>query len=207
MEIWKDILGHEGVYQISNQGRVKSLERKQTDSKGRVVHYKEKMLKPRPNSNGYLRVTLKTNGASERWFVHRLVAIHFVQNTNPTIYTVVNHLDSNYLNNRYDNLEWTTVRGNLQHAHQNGRMQRTSEWLMHLREAKEKIGSPVIGMNQKTGEIVCFICLNDCEKAGFQPSCVCNCCKGKRKTHKGFKWMYATPDQIANMLSLWKAGE
>lgn len=207
MEVWKDIVGFEGVYQISNQGKVKSLARTQTDSKGRTVHYKEKLLKLLPNSHGYLRVVLKSNGEIERWFVHRLVATHFVENPHPELYTVVNHRDSNFMNNCEENLEWTTVRGNMRHAYQNGRMNRTSDWLKHLRETNEKNGSAVIGTNEKTGEMICFVCLNDCEKAGFQPSCVCNCCKGIRQTHKGFRWRYATPDEKANMLSLWKAGE
>lgn len=105
MEMWKDIIGFEGVYQISNKGQVKSLDREQENTKGNIIHYKGKILKQSPNSQGYLRVELKTKNKSERWFVHRLVALHFVNNPAPDIYTVVNHLDSNSLNNASDNLD------------------------------------------------------------------------------------------------------
>lgn len=202
MEIWKDIIGFKGIYQISNQGRVRSLEREQENSKGNIVHYKGKILKQVPNSSGYLRVELKTKNKSERWFVHRLVAFHFVNNPAPDIYTVVNHLDCNYLNNSADNLEWTTLCGNSQHALLNGRTTRTKEWLQHLREANEANGTAIIGKKLDTNETVCFICLNDCKNNGFQPSCVCKCCKGNQKTHKGYEWRYATQEEIKWIKSL-----
>ncbi len=207
MEIWKDITGFESVYQVSNQGRVRSLQRTETDTKGRAVKYKGKVLKQTPNSRGYLRVELKSNGKKERWLVHRLVAIHFVNNPMPDVYTVVNHLDSNFLNNNATNLEWTSMFGNAQHAIENGRMQRTEEWLKHLRESNEKNGTAVIGVNKQTNEKIYFVCLNDCRNKGFQASCVCECCTGKRKTHKGFEWRYATPEEIENLLSLWEQEE
>ena len=190
-EIWKDIRGYENIYVISNQGRVASLNRMQTNKNGRTVRYNGKILTPRPNSKGYLRVQLKRDGNSARHFVHRLVALHFVENPSPDCYSIVNHLDGNYLNNKADNLEWTTIYGNIQHAIQNGRMNRTKEWLQHLRESNEKNGKSVIGTNVSTGEIVRFVCLNDCRQAGFQPSCVSNCCQGKRMSHKGYIWRYA----------------
>ena len=191
MEIWKDVRGYEGLYQVSNHGRVASLNRVQKDKNGRDVRYQGKMLIPHPNSSGYLRVQLKSKEKSDLYFVHRLVALHFVNNPMPNIYSIVNHLDCNYLNNRADNLEWTTLQGNSQHAIQNGRMKRTKEWLQHLRESKEKQGKTVIGTNMLTGDTIRFVCLNDCKSAGFEPSCVCYCCKGIRKSHKGYTWRYA----------------
>ena len=191
MEVWKDIRGYEGLYVISNHGRVSSLNRISIDKNGRMVSYKGKMLIPQPNSSGYLRVQLKHNGTSQYYFVHRLVALHFVENPYPDCYAVVNHLDSDHLNNKADNLEWTTYYGNNHHAIQNGRMNRTKEWLQHLRESNEKNGRAVIATNIATGEVLRFTCLNDCKTAGFQPSCVCNCCQGIRKSHKGYTWRYA----------------
>ncbi len=191
MEEWKDIRGYEGLYVISNHGRVSSLNRISIDKNGRMVSYKGKMLLPQPNSSGYLRVQLKHNGTTQYYFVHRLVALHFVENPYPDCYAVVNHLDSNHLNNKADNLEWTTHYGNNHHAIKNGRMKRTKEWLQHLRESNEKNGRAVIATNIVTGEVLHFVCLNDCKTAGFQPSCVCNCCQGIRKSHKGYTWRYA----------------
>lgn len=191
MEIWKDIRGYEGIYVISNLGRVSSLNRVQKDKNGRSVRYTGKMLLPQPNSSGYLRVQLKHAGSPKFYFVHRLVALHFVENPSPDCHSIVNHLDGNHLNNKADNLEWTTINGNNQHAIKSGRMERTKEWLQHLREANEKNGRAVIGTNIITGETVSFVCLNDCKSAGFQPSCVCDCCRGTRKSHKGYFWRYA----------------
>jgi hypothetical protein len=191
MEIWKDIEGFEGLYQVSNYGKVCSLNHTKKDKRGRAVHYKGKMMKPQPNSKGYLRVLLKKNGKQHHLFVHRLVALHFVVNPSPNEYSVVNHLDSNYLNNNSDNLEWTTIRGNMHHAIQKGRMKRTEQWLKHLRESNEKNGKSVVGTNIETGETISFICLNDCRNEGFEPSSVCGCCKGKLRTHKGYTWRYA----------------
>lgn len=190
MEVWKDIKGYEGLYQVSNLGNVRSLDRSVKRANGRLKK-KGKLLKLTPNSSGYLRVLLKADGVGKYWFVHRLVALHFVDNPRESKNNIVNHLDCNFLNNSVDNLEWTTPLGNARHAIKCGRMERTNEWLQHLRESNEKNGKSVVGTNIKTGETIYFVCLNDCSKAGFQPSCVCNCCKGIRATHKGYKWRYA----------------
>ena len=191
MEIWTEVYGYEGLYVISNLGRVASADRILTDRNGRRVFHKGKMLTPRPNSSGYLRVELKRDGVGCRYFVHRMVAAHFVLNPHPDRYNVVNHLDSDHLNNRADNLEWTDSFGNNRHAIESGRMKRTKEWLRHLRETNEKQGKAVVGTNIVTGETISFVCLNDCKSAGFEPSCVCYCCRGLRKTHTGYTWRYA----------------
>lgn len=199
MEIWKDIIGFDGAYQISNKGNVRSLDRQQKNSKGNTVHYKGKFLKQQPNSQGYMRIELKTKNKKERWFVHRLVAVHFVDNPLPEINTVVNHLDNNYLNNSADNLEWTTLCGNSQHALMSGRMKRTEKWLSKLHKSLEKYQKAVIGYDPKTGEsIVIFRSINECGRCGYEASCVCDCCKGKRKTHRGLAWKYANDEQEIN---------
>jgi hypothetical protein len=190
MEIWKDIKGYEELYVISNLGRVASLNRVSVDKNGRNVAYRGKMLTPCPNSRGYLRVQLKRDGICRSYFIHRLVALHFVENPLPAEYTIVNHIDSDHLNNKAENLEWTTIYGNNHHAISKGRMNRTKEWLQHLRESNENRGRAVVGENIATGETIRFVCLNDCKAAGFQPSCVCQCCEGKRKSHKGIIWRY-----------------
>jgi hypothetical protein len=71
-----------------------------------------------------------------------------------------------------------------------GRNKRNGIWLKHLHESQEKYYKPVIGINTKTGEELRFKCLNEVKDSGFQPSCVCDCCKGVRKTHKGYIWEY-----------------
>lgn len=189
-EIWVDVAGYENLYQISNHGNIKSKDRSKRNNEG-VMLLKSRMLKSYPNSRGYLRIQLvDENGNRERVFVHRLVAIHFVENPDKDINNVVNHLDSDYTNNRADNLEWTTPKGNAQHAVRNGRMKYTPERKRRMRDYHENNGKSITGVNIKTGETIHFVCLNDCRTKGFQPSCVCNCCNGKRETHKGHRWYY-----------------
>lgn len=91
-EMWRDINGYKGYYQVSNFGRVKRVG-------GNI-------LKPVPNGNGYVKVHLCKDAIVKKFFVHRLVAKAFVPN--PRGVDCVNHLDENPLNNRADNLEWVT---------------------------------------------------------------------------------------------------
>ena len=100
-EIWKDVVGYEGYYQVSNFGNVKSIKR--TTSQGKV-------LKPFVNELGYKFVALCVNGKKKDCRVHRLVAQAFIYN--PKNKEQINHLDYNPSNNRVDNLEWTTPKEN-----------------------------------------------------------------------------------------------
>ena len=96
-EIWKDIEGYEGLYQVSNQGNIKSLNYNHTG--------KEKILSTKDH-HGYRRVTLYKDKKLKTFFVHVLVAKAFIENINTLIYTEVNHIDENRSNNIYTNLEW-----------------------------------------------------------------------------------------------------
>lgn len=191
MEKWVDIKGFENLYQISNYGNIRSKDRYKRNNSGTML-LKGRILKPIANNSGYLRIQLVSlQGDKKRFFVHRLVATHFLSIPSDPNKNIVNHIDCNPKNNNVNNLEWTTIKGNIHHAIRKGRMERTQQWLNHLREYNEKNGKSVVGTDIETGEKLYFICLNDCLKSGFQPSCVCNCCKGIRKTHKGYMWKYA----------------
>ena len=191
-EEWKDINGFEGYYQISNLGRVKSLPR--------VVRNfitKEKILKNHENSQGYYRVELKVKGLERQCFVHRLVAEHFINK--PKGCDVVNHLDCNPHNNCIDNLEWTTLKGNVEYMKKLGRNKRTEQWIKHLKKGlREKIAKKVIGTKIDGNQTLIYETVNDVAIDGFQPSCVSNCCNNKRKTHKGFTWRFANEINITN---------
>lgn len=192
MEKWVDVKGYEGLYQISDKGRVLAQDRVVRTGKGKYTRTRKGgMLKPQENSSGYFRVQLvDKEGKRERLFVHRLVALHFVENTDPSTNTVVNHLDANPHNNRADNLEWTTMKGNSDHAVSLGHLKKTDDWKKNIKVGK-KNATPVIGTNIKTGEEIRFEYMNDCKEQGFEPSCVHGCCQGQRKTHKGYYWRYS----------------
>ena len=113
-EIWKDVKGYEGLYQVSNLGRIKSF----NGYDGHKYIRREKILNPYKQKSGenYYRSVVKLikNKNSKDYKVHRLVAKAFIPN--PNNLPVINHIDGNPLNNRIDNLEWCTQKHNVEHA-------------------------------------------------------------------------------------------
>ena len=101
-EVWKDIKGYEGLYQVSNLGQVKRLSNNK--------YTREKMLKPRKGKSGYLQVILSEKGNIKSKYVHQLVASAFIPN--PNNYIEINHKDENKENNNFENLEWCTHKYN-----------------------------------------------------------------------------------------------
>lgn len=114
MEIWKNIINYETLYQISNLGNVKRLNTNFIDASGRQQNVPEKILKQSFDGVGYLQVNLSKNGISKHFAIHRLVAIHFIDNLYNLLY--VNHKDKNKINNSITNLEWVSASENLSHA-------------------------------------------------------------------------------------------
>ncbi len=121
-EVWKDIEGYEGFYQVSNLGRVKSLRTmKYSHIQKCAIHVnREKILKPYPDTKKYLIVDLKRNGKRDTRKVHRLVASAFIANENH--YPQVNHKDENKQNNNVENLEWCTAQYNTTYGTAKSRM-------------------------------------------------------------------------------------
>lgn len=119
-EIWRDIVDYEGLYQVSNLGRVRSLDRyvKTTPNGIETTRlHKGKILTPKINR--YAQVALSKNGVPSYHYIHRLVAIAFIPN--PDNKPEVNHINGlEKLNNCVDNLEWATRKENEQHKHANG---------------------------------------------------------------------------------------
>ena len=113
-EIWKEIKGYEGKYQVSNMGRVRSIPHEIVTQWGKYLT-KGKILTPRVSNTGYLRVHLSiTRKTSKTISVHRLVAEAFIDN--PFNLPEVNHIDGNKENNSVSNLEWCTGEYNRKHA-------------------------------------------------------------------------------------------
>lgn len=115
-EIWKDILGYEGQYQISNLGIVKSLTRKDTLNH---IRYSQ-IMSPKLDDKGYYQITLCQNGKHRMFSLHRLLGNHFMPN--PNNLPCINHKDGNPKNNSLDNLEWCTYSENTIHAYKTGLM-------------------------------------------------------------------------------------
>ena len=112
-EVWKDIPEYEGLYQVSNLGNVKSLNRGVLQN-GSIRLLKGVILKKNKHRKGYQYIYLCKNGKTKFWLVHRLVAFVFIENTNKK--PCVNHIDGNKINNKIENLEWCTHKENTQHA-------------------------------------------------------------------------------------------
>lgn len=116
LEIFKDVEGYEGKYQVSNKGRVKSMAReiKNGPNKSATRHLPEKILKNDIIRNGYAQVAFWKDGKKKNHLVHRLVAKTFL--SNPQKLPDVNHIDENKINNQIDNLEWVSRKQNMNHG-------------------------------------------------------------------------------------------
>ena len=115
-EVWKDVKGYEGLYQVSSFGRVKRMTKKvyNPGTYGGECTYREKLLSPYIDSAGYYQILLRNKNKIKRVRVHRIVAEAFIDNPNEL--PVINHKDGNKLNNNIDNLEWCSQAHNTKEA-------------------------------------------------------------------------------------------
>lgn len=113
-EIWKDITGYEGLYQVSNLGNIKSLSRTIKRKNGNWF-IKERLLKQKNSSKHYLNSGLHKEGKQKNFPTHQIVAIHFLNHTPCGFGLVVNHKNFNKHDNRVENLEIVTSRQNCSH--------------------------------------------------------------------------------------------
>ena len=171
-EIWKDVRGYEGEYQVSNMGRVMSLNYRHTG--------KEKILKPRNNGRGYLFVNLHANGKHKRYFVHRLVLSTF--NPCPDSESLqVNHIDEDKTNNNVDNLEWCTRSYNINHGTRNARAGEKLRGKTCSEEHKIKLSIPIVQIELATNKVVNVWGSSMAveREYGFDHGGINKCCKNK----------------------------
>lgn len=187
-ELWKDIPSYEGLYQISNLGRVKSLSKFHKISKDySSIGYwsKERILKNIEDKQKYFMVKLSKNGKLKNYRVHRLVAQLFVEN--PNNLSQVNHKDGNKHNNCFNNLEWCTCKDNIRHAWINGLNYNTEhQYLLGKSKSKRVFQYTTNGDFVKDWESMTIVT----KKLGISTQSISKCCKGLIKTAGGFVWKY-----------------
>ena len=185
-EEWRDVVGWEGLYQVSNLGRVKSLSRSIVYKDGREYAYPSKIIKNQKVSTGYRSVMFYGVNGKKQYYVHRLVAETFIPN--PKNLCDVNHKDCCKTNNILINLEWCSRSDNIKHAYKNGLI------CVHMDEAIKKRSRPVIQYAQ-SGEIIAeYSSENKAAKAsGCNQGQISKYCRGENKKHstyKGYIWKY-----------------
>ena len=178
IEVWEDIKGYEGLYQVSNMGRVKSLERTVTRKNGRRQTIQERILNPKTERNGYLRIELcNGSGKKKSFLVHRLVCEAFHENTENNK-PCVNHIDENKANNTASNLEWCTYKENLNHGTRSARSAKALSKPVGQYAKDEEL----IKIWQSTREVQ--------RQLGLDQSTISKVALGKRKTAYGYVWKY-----------------
>jgi hypothetical protein len=187
-EIWKDIKGYEWLYQVSNFGRVKSLERSFYSGMFDMLQtYPERIMKRRFVSSGYEYVGLSKDGIVSRYKVHRLVAEAFIPNLENK--PQIDHINAVRSDNRAENLRWCTQVENMNNP------------LCGPKIAVTKIGDKnpmkkrrrmVLQIDPSTGMVVATH-IGTKNIAGFDSSCISRCCNGVYRAYRGYLWRYAEP--------------
>lgn len=182
-ELWKDIAGYEGLYQVSNQGRVRSLDR-YVECVDTYRHYKGRIMKLDKRKNGYLQVNLKRQKLNKQFLIHRLVAQAFIPN--PDSLPCVNHKDENKENNNVDNLEWCTEAYNNEYGE--GHKKRSENAIKYAIKNQSK----AVLQFSLNGEYIAEY--YSATEAGRKNNCrqggISECCNGKQKTAYGYIWKY-----------------
>lgn len=175
-EEWKDIIGYEGYYQISNMGRVKSLFRKVIMKNGRFKTIKESIIVQKLTGPGYLQVAFSRNNIKIYRDVHRLVALYFI--SNELNLPQVNHKDEDKKNNVYTNLEWMTAKQNVNHG-------------TGIQRGAAAISKPVRQLSV-SGELIKIwpSAMVAEREGGYDQCCIWERCNGIKKLHRGYKWEY-----------------
>ena len=185
-EEWRDVVGWEGLYQVSNLGRVKSLSKRIVYKDGRVYVHPPRVMKNQKISTGYRSVMFYGANGKKQYYVHRLVAETFI--LNPNNLGDVNHKDGCKTNNILINLEWCSRSDNIKHAYKNGLS------LAHMDEAIKECSRPVI-QYAPSGEIIAeYSSANKAAKAsGYNQGQISKYCRVENKKHstyKGYIWKY-----------------
>ena len=167
-EIWKPVRNYEGLYEVSNLGRVKSLNYRRTG--------KEEILEGVDYGHGYLYVVLYKDGKGNPCRINRLVAMAFLPN--PDNLPIINHKDEDKQNNCMDNLEWCS------HSYNN-------TYNGKAKKVGKKLSKPVFSVNKESGLITYWESIMEAERqTGIDKGNITRCCKGKLKSVGNHYWFY-----------------
>lgn len=188
-EIWKDIKEYEGLYQVSNLGNIKSLNRT-IENKGSIggeYRIKEKNRAQTISKTGYYICTLYKKGKGRTFKVHRLIAEVFIDN--PDNLPIINHKDGNKLNNSIDNLEWCDYSHNNKEAYKQGLKEKNLKWIIECNKRKRK---KVNQYDLNNNLIKQYKSIHEAEnETKVHHINIIKVCKGERITAGGYKWKYA----------------
>ena len=183
-EIWKDIKGYEGYYQVSNFGEVKSLDRiiRNEGNKGsnKFSKYKGKILSKSKRAKGYLAVVLTKKCKAKSFLVHRLVAEAFIEN--PQKLPLINHKDENKQNNFVDNLEWCDNKYNINYG-----SWRQKQSKSHTNSAVSS--KPVCQFDEDYNFIAKYPSVAEAKRK-TKISHIASVARGERKSAGGYIWVY-----------------
>ena len=182
-EVWKPIEGTDGRYEVSNTGKVRSL------NYGRRGIVKE--LKPWDNG-GYRRINLNVDGEKKNFLLHRLVAEAFIPN--PDNKPEVNHKDGDKWNNTVSNLEWSTRIENISHADQTGLREKSIDALRSHNSHERK---PIIATNVITGEEIAFESIQAAQRA-IGTKDINRVLNGQQRKAKGYTYRYADAGEVVS---------
>ena len=186
-EVWKDIKGYEGLYQISNYGIIRSLDRLRNNGISGKYIQKGRIMEPFI-TRGYYQVVLRKDGKYKHHNVHRLVAINFIDNKENK--PQVNHINGNKLDNTVENLEWCTQSENQIHAYKKG-LQKP------IYGKKNRLSKSIKQYNLKGKFIKEYESSMQAEKeTGIYHSNITRCCKNFYKTAGGYKWRFSFMEDL-----------
>lgn len=184
MEVWKDVVGYEGVYMVSNLGNVKSL-----NWRGLGI---ERNLYLKNHNKGYLQVELASGGIKKMYMVHRLVASAFIEN--PNNLPQVNHKDEDKKNNKVDNLEWCDQQYNTLYSLRLHENVSSGKRIPKRRNSKYTRNDFKVSQLTMDGKLIkewesprqVFV------ETGMSDWSISECCRGNRNKAYGFLWRYST---------------
>lgn len=180
-EIWKDVVGYEGLYQVSNLGRVKSIK----TWNGYEHLDEEKIMKPYKTKRGYESIGFTKNSKTKTHRLHRVVANAFIPNLENK--PVINHKNGIKDDNRVENLEWCTSSENTIHAMKTG--------LITIKKGKDDARAISVNQYNLNGNFIKkWDCIKEIKRElGYDSKAIISCCKHKEhyNTAYGYKWEYA----------------